>query len=531
MKASYAPRIRTNCFTEQQLLISNNQKMLQDFVGRPFSKEAFFSQIELKSKNYLHSNRKLLHSVLKAKYSELDNNYLVLENINKLLDENCFTITTGHQLSLLSGPIYFVYKIIHVIKQCEELKKIHPNHHFVPVFWMASEDHDFEEIKTISIFGKSLNWETKQTGAVGRMNLAELQKTLDDFKQLFNNTSSNEIFDLINKMDGKTYGEAFFNFIHAMFSEFGLVIIDGDQKEFKKSFGSIMQLEIETKFSHKAVIQTSEKLSKSNYKIQVNPREINLFYLSEKRRERILPIGSNFGIGEKLFTKKEILDLIEIKTESFSPNVILRPLYQEFLLPNLCYVGGTNELNYWLQLKQVFESAGILYPLIQARTSALWIDNSSIEKIKKFNLNSMNFFQSIADIKKQVLLHLESDNIDFQLADFQFIQLRNEFLTKSNHIDSSLNSRFGAEFAKIEKQLIQLKVQLEKSLKNRHEKTMYGIEQLKDKLFPNNELQERSVNFFQFCPDGKFKEKLRDLKSVIQPFDSDFLILENGNSE
>jgi bacillithiol biosynthesis cysteine-adding enzyme BshC len=389
MKATSIPRNLTNCFSEQQLLISNHQKSLEDFIEKPFSKEAFSSQIELKSKNYLHSNRKLLQSVLIPKYIELENNAQAIENIQKLTEENCFTITTGHQLSLLSGPIYFIYKILHVIKQCEELKKIHPNYHFVPVFWMASEDHDFEEIKTISIFGKSLNWETKQTGAVGRMNLAELQKTLDDFKQLFNNTSSNEIFDLINKMDGKTYGEAFFNFIHAMFSEFGLVIIDGDQKEFKKSFGSIMQLEIETKFSHKAVIQTSEKLSKSNYKIQVNPREINLFYLSEKRRERILPIGSNFGIGEKLFTKKEILDLIEIKTESFSPNVILRPLYQEFLLPNLCYVGGTNELNYWLQLKQVFESAGILYPLIQARTSALWIDNSSIEKIKKFNLNCM----------------------------------------------------------------------------------------------------------------------------------------------
>jgi bacillithiol biosynthesis cysteine-adding enzyme BshC len=528
MKATSIPRNLTNCFSEQQLLISNHQKSLEDFIEKPFSKEAFSSQIELKSKNYLHSNRKLLQSVLISKYSELDNNAQVLKNIEKLSDENCYTITTGHQLSLLSGPIYFIYKILHVIKQCEELKKIHPNYHFVPVFWMASEDHDFEEIKSISLFGKSLSWKTEQSGAVGRMNLSELQHALDDFKELFNNTFSTEIFDLVSQMVGKTYGEAFFRFIHYMFSEFGLVIIDGDQKEFKKSFSRIMKLEIETQFSYQAVIQTNEKLTKSNFKIQVNPREINLFYLSEMSRDRILKIDSGFRIGNKLFSKSDILALIDSEPECFSPNVILRPLYQEFLLPNLCYIGGTSELNYWLQLKKAFESAEIHYPLIQARVSALLLDNVSAEKIQKFKLKTLNLFQSLVELKKQVLLELESENIDFQLIDFQFAQLKNDFLAKSNQIDPAHNSRVGAEFTKIEKQLTHLKFQLEKSIKNKHEKTLIGLEQLKNKLFPNDELQERNINFFQFCPDGKFKDKLHDLKKLIQPFDSDFLILENG---
>lgn len=529
MKATYIPRKQTSSFTELQLLLSDKQDELVEFIGLPFSKEAFPKQIKLKSENYDQANRVLIHNVLKTKYTTLENNAKSLENIEKLLNYNCYTVVSGHQLCLLTGPIYFIYKILHVVKQCEELNKIYPQNQFVPVYWMASEDHDFDEIKSISIFGKTLTWESKQTGAVGRMNLTGIPEVLNGFKEFFSNKENNEIDDLIQEFNGKTYGEAFLRFVHSMFADYGLIIIDGDQKEFKHAFAHLMKNEILSSFSFDAVNRVNQKLQKRNFKIQVNPREINLFYLSDQKRERIVPLGSNFKIGNKELTEQEIIELIESEPQSFSPNVILRPVYQEFLLPNLCYVGGVGELSYWLQLREVFECSEIVYPLIQTRNSALWVDSVSSQKLEKLKINISDIFKPLNDLKMQVLLTNEFDNLDFELVDFQFNQFKNDFSEKAIKIDPTFKSRVGAEFAKIEKQIENLKNQLEKSVKSKHEKSLLGVEQMKNKLFPSNSMQERSVNFFQFCSDGFYLRRLNELFSSIKPFNADFLIIENEN--
>jgi bacillithiol biosynthesis cysteine-adding enzyme BshC len=526
MKATYISKQQTNSFSEQQLLLSENQSLLKEFIGLPFSIEAIKKQIELKSLTYNKKNRRLLHSVLKNKYAFLANNSKSNENIDRLISDKCFTITTGHQLSLLTGPIYFIYKIIHIIKECEELHQIYPDYQFVPVYWMASEDHDFEEVSSVSIYGKTISWESNQTGAVGRMNLSGIPEVMDAFRDFFRNNPSSEIEQLIQQFNGKTYGEAFFNFIHSIFSDYGLIIIDGDNKEFKTSFTEILKKELETSFSYYSVKKANQKLEKRKFKIQVNPREINLFYLSNDLRQRIILNESNFKIGEKEFTKNELIKLLEKDPSSFSPNVILRPVYQEYLLPNLCYVGGVGELSYWLQLKNVFDSCSVTYPLIQARTSALWLDSFHCQKLEKFNLKAENLFTPIHELKKQVLSNFESTNIDFELIDFQYKQFKTDFSLKANQIDPSNNSRIGAEFSKIDKQIENLKNQLEKSVKAKHEKNLSGIELLKNKLFPNNSLQEREVNFFQFCADGNYSKTIQKLKNLFQPLISDFLIIE-----
>jgi bacillithiol biosynthesis cysteine-adding enzyme BshC len=526
MKANFISRTETNCFNEQQLLISENQDALSDFIGNSFSKEAFLKQIELKKSSYSSSNRNVLQKVLSEKYDALEINSKSLENINALTKENCFTVTTGHQLSLMTGPLYFVLKILHVIKQCKELKASYPNYHFVAVYWMASEDHDFEEIKSFLLFGKSITWETEQGGAVGRMNLSGMTEILAKFKQFFENHPESEIHELIDKLNGNTYGEAFFKFIHALFSDFGLVIIDGDRKEFKELFVPLIKTELETQFSFEAVQQTNKQLAQRNLKIQVHPREINLFFLSENNRERIIPIGSEYQIGNEKYTKEQLFELLKKQPESFSPNVVLRPLYQEFLLPNLCYVGGVGELGYWIQLKGVFEHSQIPYPLIQARTSALRIDQSVLQKMEQYRISKNDIFKSKNELKKQFLEENDAENIDFSLLDFQFNQLKQDFEQKAKSIDSSITTKVGAEFSRIEKQIEGLKTQLEKSVKNKHEKGLKTIEQIKDKLFPNEGLQERSANFFQFCPDGNFKQKLHDLVEIMQPFSSQFLVIE-----
>ncbi|NCA22934.1 MAG: bacillithiol biosynthesis cysteine-adding enzyme BshC, partial [Crocinitomicaceae bacterium] len=344
----------------------------------------------------------------------------------------------------MTGPLYFIYKILHVIKQCKELNEYYPKNHFVPVYWMASEDHDFEEIKSFLLFGKTITWESEQGGAVGRMNLFGMPQVFDSISQFFANHPESEIHNLISKLNGNTYGEAFFQFIHAIFGDLGLIILDGDNKAFKSSFKPVFQKELESSFSYNCVSETNAKLPTKNFKIQVQPREINLFYLSFNKRERIILNGENFEIGSQSFTKEETLQLLEKETASFSPNVVLRPLYQEYVLPNLCYVGGVGELSYWLQFKSSFEAAGVPFPMIQARTSIVWIDVQTNEKINSQALSTTDLFKSVNDLKQSYLQNNAEEEIDFSLLNFQFEQFKTDLTQKTENIDASINSWMGA---------------------------------------------------------------------------------------
>ncbi len=525
MKSQIIPRRAANCFSEQQLLLTENQTALQDFINLPFSKENFMEQIKMKSAFFTPEKRQLLTSELEKKYSRVDTNEASWNNIQLLKEEETFTITTGHQLSLMTGPLYFIYKILHVIKQCKELNEYYPKNHFVPVYWMASEDHDFEEIKSFLLFGKTITWESEQGGAVGRMNLFGMPQVFDSISQFFANHPESEIHNLISKLNGNTYGEAFFQFIHAIFGDLGLIILDGDNKAFKSSFKPVFQKELESSFSYNCVSETNTKLPTKNFKIQVQPREINLFYLSFNKRERIILNGENFEIGSQSFTKEEMLQLLEKETVSFSPNVVLRPLYQEYVLPNLCYVGGVGELSYWLQFKSTFEAAGVPFPMIQARTSIVWIDVQTNEKINVQALSTTDLFKSVNELKQSYLQNNAEEEIDFSLLNFQFEQFKTDLTQKTENIDASINSWMGAEFARMEKQFDGMKSRLEKSVKSKHEKGLKSIEQIKEKLFPNGGMQERTLNFFQMCPDGNYKQKLIDLYEAIEPFNDAVLVL------
>jgi len=525
MKSYQFSRRESNCFSNQQLLLTDNQNELQDFIGLTFSEENLIKQTQVKSKFFTSEKRELLVSVLTKNYENVSNNELTLKNISILKNNNSFTIATGHQLNLMTGPLYFIYKILHVIKQCDILNKKYPENQFVPVYWMASEDHDFEEIKSFLLFGKTISWESEQGGAVGRMGVFGLSAVFDQVQQFFSNHTESEIHQLIEKLSGNTYGEVFFKFIHELFGDFGLVIVDGDKKEFKEAFKPIFKQELTTSFSYNTVTLSNEKLAAKNFKIQVKPREINLFFLGENKRDRIISLDKGFQIGTDFYSNNELLELLDTSIASFSPNVVLRPLYQEFILPNICYVGGVGELGYWLQLRSTFESAAIPYPLIQARTSAIWLEKNIQDKLKQLDFKIEAIFKSTAELKKDYLLNNEEETINFNLQDFQFEQFKNEFFQKSEIIDSSIKSWMEAEFTRMEKQVDGIKNRLEKSVKSKHDKALKSIDLIKEKLFPTNGMQERSFNFFQFCYDGNYKENLRNIYDELKPFDTDILIL------
>jgi uncharacterized protein YllA (UPF0747 family) len=252
------------------------------------------------------------------------------------------------------------------------------------------------------------------------------------------------------------------------------------------------------------VLKTNKRLLARNIKPQVNPREINLFFLSKNKRERIIYENNKYNIGDQHFSKEEVLQMLEKMPESFSPNVILRPLYQEFSLPNLNYVGGLGELNYWLQLKSSFERVNLTFPLIQVRSSLIWIDSLTKNKMNSIGLSEAAIFRTTNELTKSFIRENEKDTIDFSMIYEHASNLKKEILIKSLAIDQALNPFIEAEITRIEKQLEAIQSKLEKSVKLKHEKALKTIGQIKEKLFPNNNLQERSLNFLHLCKNFKY---------------------------
>lgn len=519
-------RNSTGLFTDQQNKLVYDQEELLEFIENTFSKDNFERQIKLKSKHFTAKQRETLALELKRNYAQLEHSQKVLENINSLTSDKTFTITTGHQLSIFTGPIFFIYKILHVIRLTEELKKTYPEYNFIPVFWMASEDHDFEEIQSFELFNKQITWQTDQSGAVGRFEIQELEKLKSEVLSFFSNQNVDQIELLLKTYSGKDLSEATFRLVHTMFENYGLLIVDGDNAGLKREFIPIIEKELKEQFSFQEIQKTNKKVEKSGLKIQVNGREVNMFYLSDQSRERILKVENGFYIeGKGEISSQKLLFELHEYPERFSPNVILRPVYQECILPNLCYVGGGGEISYWLQLKGVFDAVNIPYPLIQVRTSILWIDAVTSKKMMKASIVLEDLFSDISKVKKKYLMEFESENVDFSQPDEQFEQFKNEIIHRIVCVDFALDKFANAEMVKMEKQYLAIKDKLVKTIKQRHDNAMKSIEQVFEKLMPESGLQERMINLFSICSDGDVTGKLDLLHSMIDPFDPDFIII------
>ncbi|MBX9806255.1 MAG: bacillithiol biosynthesis cysteine-adding enzyme BshC, partial [Flavobacteriaceae bacterium] len=314
---------------------------LHSLYNRFPSFENFEKQIQEKQENFnRNAKREVLVSVLEKQYAKINPSTATLNNIKLLNNSNTFTITTGHQLNLFSGPLYFLYKIISTINLTKELKARYPSRNFVPIYWMATEDHDFEEINYFNFKGRKFRWNKESSGPVGRL----FTEGLADFFEVYaHELGSGKNAEAIKKLFQESYlnhsnlADATRFLANTLFGKYGLVILDANNAELKRTFIPYIKEELMQQTSYKKVIETTENLK--NYFIQVNPREINLFFLEDNLRERIILEDKKYKVNNTKieFSESEILELLENHPEKFSPNVIMRPLYQEVILPNLCY--------------------------------------------------------------------------------------------------------------------------------------------------------------------------------------------------
>jgi len=455
------------------------------------------------------NNRDTLVNVLREQYNGLTISESVETNINSLKDQNTFTVTTGHQLNIFTGPLFFIYKIVSTINICRELANNFPEYNFVPVYWMATEDHDFAEINHVYVDGKKFSWETEQTGAVGRFSTTELAAIINDipgkvgvFKKAY--AESDNLADAVR------------NYVNELFGATGLVVVDADHPALKAQFKSIIKDDLTIHSAFEKVTERSEYLIEKGYKPQLNPREINLFYLDDNLRSRIEKEGEKYRIVDTdlLFTKDEILNLLDAHPEKFSPNVILRPVYQEMILPNLGYVGGPAELAYWLQYKEMFDFFRIDFPVLMPRNFGLYLDTNAQRKQQKLGLANEEIFAGTDALKKKYV-HAMNGNLHLENERAQVEKMYVSIKKLAHKIDLTLEPHIQAQFTKHLQCLDRIQTKLEKAEKRNREDEMNMINDLKEYAFPGGTLQERKVNLLSITETQFIKQLLE----LINPFD------------
>lgn len=502
---------------------------LKSLYNRFPTLENFRLQIEEKSKNFPIENREILAKVIENQYQKFEISEVTTKNIKLLEKSNTYTITTGHQLNLFTGPLYFLYKIISVINLTKELKNTYPENNFVPIYWMATEDHDFEEINFFNFKGKKIQWKKESNGPVGRLDTLGLDKIFEVFtSELGLGNNANYLRELFKKsyLEHDNLADATRYLVNELFKNEGLVILDGDDSKLKKLFIPFAKNELLYQTSFKKVNETLPLLKE--YNVQVNPREINLFYIQDNLRERIIFENGNFKINNTLlsFSESEILTELEKNPENFSPNVILRPLYQEVILPNLCYIGGGGELAYWLELKSNFEANTITFPILLLRNSALIATKKQVEKMERLNLNWADVFQN-----QQILINEKTKVISEFTIDFneQKEFLKNQFKALyeiANKTDKSFLGAVKAQEVKQLKGLDTLEKKLLKAEKRIHTEKLERIVKIQNELFPNQALQERKSNFADFYDEAnEFEAFFLLLNSHLQPLKQNFNIV------
>lgn len=494
---------------------------IQSLYHRFPTLENFEAQINEKSKNFSLENRLILVEALKNQNQNVTISANTQSNIELLKSENTYTITTGHQLNLFTGPIYFLYKIASTINLCKQLKEKYPQHNFVPVYWMATEDHDFEEINHFHLKDKKIKWTKESSGPVGRLSTEGLNQVFEEFSNAIGiGENAKFLKELFTKsyLEHSNLADATRYLANELFSEEGLVIIDGDDATLKTLFAPYIKEELINQNSYKEVSKTIEHLKA--YTVQVNPREINLFYIEDHLRERIIFENDTFKVNntEIQFSETEILDLVKNSPEKFSPNVILRPLYQEVILPNLAYIGGGGEIAYWLELKSNFECQNVTFPILILRNSFVVATEKQIEKIEKLQITWSELFLTSDELTHQKTKELSVFKIDFTEQKTMLQKQFTALLKIAAQTDKSFIGAVKAQEAKQIKGLENLEKRLLKAEKRVHAEKLERIIHLQNELFPKNSLQERKNNFSEFYS----KEIINTIVLLSNPLKTEF---------
>ncbi|MBK7241615.1 MAG: bacillithiol biosynthesis cysteine-adding enzyme BshC [Flavobacteriales bacterium] len=442
-------------------------------------------------------NREVLCEVLRKQYAGIPIHEKVSESLIALAQDDCLTLTTGHQLCLFTGPLYVPFKILNSVRLAKKLSD-ERGKPVIPVFWMATEDHDRPEIDHAWINGVKVQWPGEISGAVGPLPLTGIDAVVDECIQLIGQgPHAAEIAALLRSSYRPEYtlAQATRLFVNGLFGHLGVVCLDADDRDLKRLFIPAMQEELLNQVAQRAVSYANEKLAK-NYGAQAHAREINLFYLRTGDRSRIERQGDRYQVlnNGPSFSLDELLNELEQHPERFSPNVVLRPIYQETILPNVAYVGGGGELAYWFQLKWVFQALQVPMPALFLRTSAAFISEKHVRQWKELGLDVADLFKPQEELREVVAKSLGDLDTDLDPERELLNAFYNDLLKRAEAADSTLKGAVEARRASALFGLDRIGKGLVRAAKQNQAIPLDRLARIQEAVFPGGGLQERRDN-------------------------------------
>ena len=466
------------------------------------------SQITLqKQASYSKDTRNTLVSVLEDQYNETSYYADVQQQLRMLTSEQTFTICSAHQPVIFGGPLYTLYKIASSINYAKKLNDRYQGKHFVPIYVMGTEDHDFEEIAHFHLYGNKYDWETPNVigSAVGRMKLDGIESLIAPILAKFERSKfRNEVTRLVNHAysSKKTVAQATRDFYHILFRGHGLIIIDMDDTRLKELVKPVFKNEILDRFSQPLITKRQDQLANQGYSPQIHSREINLFYNSPAGRTRIEKNDESYLIGERAFSEKEMMGLLDSDIGNFSTNVALRPIFQETCLPNVAFIGGGAEMAYWLEIALIFDANQVILPQLLRRNSFFLTTKKSQKRLSELNIEITQVIRQDEEDLVRLILAQEGEQLDFSAEwpayfDSAFAQLKDDVSQHEKGLDQSID----AQKAQVLKFLDKLNKKVVKSYKNRNASKLNTLNRAYKELLPSQKAQERLHNVLSYYAD------------------------------
>lgn len=476
------------------------------------------------------ASRAILCKAIEGQYEGLSLTDAVRDNLAALRNTDALTITTGHQLCLFGGPLYLTYKILNVVRMARTMTA-DLGRPVVPIFWMATEDHDRAEIDHTWINSTRVQWPGEAGGAVGRLPLEGIDAVVKEgLEAMGHGAHVDEIHALLLACyrPDRTLAQATRQFIHTLFGRFGVVIVDGDDAALKRLFAPIIQEELLNQVAERTVRYANERI-KERYAVQAHAREINLFHLRPGHRSRIVLDGDHYQVldGGPRWTLDELLMEAQVRPQDFSPNVLLRPVYQETILPNIAYVGGGGELAYWLQLRWLFQGLQVPMPALFLRTSAATLPAKNLGHWQELGLSITDLFAPLDPLKARVAKEQASFPVDLDHARKQLAALYEDVLARAVAADRSLNGAVEARKVQALRGLERLEKGMVRGAKREQATALQRMDAAHAALFPAGGLQERRDNVLPALAAQGMGE-LDRLLEALDPFDQQFTLFVEG---